>query len=158
MFSWNGSFLRFLPSVIKNEFFFTHIFYVLPWTDSASLVRLRILKYSDVTVSVPKNNSPVSFRSRLAICLKRTVSIFSDTSPSSLRALMSLIASSSFMIRVSILDTSEKLFSFVFQDFRLLSFIVSISHRWSVSRCSLSSSSFWVKNAIWLRTVMSSLV
>lgn len=130
----------------------------MPWTDSVSLVRLRILKYSDVTVSVPKNSSPVCFKSRLAICLNLMVSILSDTSPSSLRAFISVIASSSLVIRVSILDTSEKLLSLVFHDLRLLDFIASMRVLCVMSRFSLSSSSFWMKNAIWLRTVMSSLV
>ena len=149
-----------LPHVRRNHFSSLPITLVSRYQDyiadnvASSLARLRIDKYSEVIVSVPRNNSHFSLSKILAICLKRIVSIFSVTSHSSFRAFISLIACSSFMMRVSILDTSEKLLSLVFQDLRLLDFIVSMSQRCIVSFLSLSSSSFAVKNAIWLRSTI----
>lgn len=118
----------------------------------------RMERYSVVTVSVPKNSSHFSFRRRFAICLNLSVSILSDISHSNLRTLISLIASSSSTMRVSIFDTRENELSFVFQDRRLFDFIVWMSQDCIVSLFSLRESRYSATFAISLRISMSSRV
>lgn len=115
-------------------------------------------RYSVVTVSVPKNNSHFSLRRRFAICLNRIVSIFSDISHSNLRFLISLIANSSSTMRVSVLDTSVNELHVVFQERRLLAFMVWMSHAWRVSLFTFNESRYSTTLAISFRISMSSRV